>query len=209
MKFTKILLVASIAAISTTSFASNGGFYIGANTGASIEKYAKLKKTKVIAEGVLGYDFHFDTIVLGMDFNFGTTFGKIKKSWSKVDESGNKMDSKANVKTQWQLGFMPRIGYLITPDCELYLTAGVRVVKHKFNLSATKTISYPNHPVFRTLTASEKKTKVHPVAGLGMKYNFTQNLFAKAEYNYLFKTKSIGTLKYQAHGFKLGFGYKF
>ncbi len=201
MKFTKILLATSIAAISTTAFASNGGFYIGANTGASFERYSedngKGKKTKAIAEGVLGYDFHFDTIVLGMDFEFGTNFGKFKRSFKDTDESLNEVNVKIEIKTQWQLGFMPRVGYLVTPDCEIYLTAGARVVKHKYN------------ELNSTTTENVKKTKVHPVAGIGMKYDFTPNLFAKAEYNYLFKTKSFDNAKYQAHGFKLGFGYKF
>lgn len=207
MKFTKILLAASISAISTTAFASNGGFYIGANTGASLERYSgdgeKLKKTKVIAEGVLGYDFHFDTVVLGMDFEFGTTFGKFKSTGKLETDSGDEVDGKLTTKTQWQLGFMPRVGYLVTPDCEIYLTVGARVVKHKSNSSETDTVTGA------TTTENLKKTKVHPVAGLGMKYSFTPNLFAKAEYNYLFKTKVLNNVKYQAHGFKLGFGYKF
>ncbi len=138
-----------------------------------------------------------------MDFEFGTTFGKLKKSFKDENASGDEIDVKTQMKTQWQLGFMPRIGYLITPDCEIYLTAGARVVKHKFNTSETNTVSNA------TSTENLKKTKVHTVAGLGMKYDFTPNLFAKAEYNYLFKTKVADDLKYQAHGFKLGFGYKF
>ena len=205
MKFEKILLAASIAAVSTTAFASTGGFYIGANTGASFEKCSvegqNPKKTKVIAEGVLGYDFHFDTIVLGMDFEFGTTFGKFNDYYG---DMGSGYEFRYSRKTQWQLGFMPRIGYLITPDCEIYLTAGARVVKHKTIRTAIDSGSKAIDGI-----DSFKKTKVHPVAGLGMRYDFNPNLFAKFEYNYLFKTKCIPYTKYQAHGFKLGFGYKF
>ena len=203
MKFTKFLLAVSVAAISTSAFASAGGFYVGVNTGAQLDRYharfsanglnlkKKLKKTKITAEGVVGYDFHFDSIVLGMDVEFGTAFGKVKvKSAAQGEE--------VNRSAPWQLGFTLKVGYLVTPNCEIYLTAGARIVKHKFVNNGAK---------------SGKKTKVHPVAGLGVRYSFAQNFFAKAEYDHLFKDKiykfKSGGVKYQVHSFKLGFGYKF
>ncbi len=50
----------------------------------------------------MGYDFHFDTVVLGMDFEFGTTFGKLKKSFKDENASGDEIDVKTQMKTQWQ-----------------------------------------------------------------------------------------------------------
>lgn len=78
---------------------------------------------------------------------------------------------------------MPRVGYLITPDCELYLTAGARVVKHKVNVTET---------VVATSKTSTKKDKSSSSSGHGIEYDFTPNLFAKAEYDYLFKSKFRG-----------------
>ena len=109
------------------------------------------------------------------------------------------------VKNQWTISFMPRVGYLITPKCELFVTAGMMITKNKFTL---------NNDEENLVT--KKKAKVVPVLGGGVRYEFNEHLFTKLEYNYEFKAKMSKTLngvthkiKNSSHTIKLGIGYRF
>lgn len=188
------------------------------------------KKGKFLAELVLGYDFRVNDVMMGVDLTFGSQFGKNKKTgntyeWNTAPAAKDKT-TYAELKQQWHIGVMPRIGYLFTPEFEGYLTAGVKFARYKFktingahegateaeNLFATEKPELYNKPV------SKAKMKVQPVVGAGIRYEITPELFTKLEYNFEFKTKAklpatalpeLKKAEVNAHVIKLGLGYRF
>ena len=198
MNMNKILAAGLIAAVaSTASFAQcgNGGFYVGANAGVAFTKAkmvsddakASKKKTKFLADLVFGYDHRINDVMLGVDLTAGMMFGK-----TKTDDY--------NLKNTWNIALMPRVGYLVMPQLELYATAGVKAAHWKLTCNEK----------------SAKKVKFLPVVGGGLRYEITPDIYAKLEYNYEFKkavklpeTAEFNSLKPQAHVVKLGVGFRF
>lgn len=212
MNMNKILAAGLIAAVaSTASFAqcTNGGFYVGANAGVAFTKLkadvdsrgsVSKKKTKFLAELVLGYDWRINDVMLGVDLTAGTMFGKTKKD---IDAA----NGEETLKNTWSIALMPRVGYLVMPQLELYVTGGVKAAHYKFTFSETSG------------TSTAKKVKFLPVVGGGVRYEITPNIFAKLEYNYEFRKgvklsegaqeSDINSVKTQAHVVKLGVGFRF
>lgn len=186
MKINKILLTSAIAVIATSAFEANAGFYAALNAGVCHSKYSaeseKVKKTRALAGLGLGYGCCFDQLYLAFEVEGETIFGSLKA------EEGIK------VKNQWQAGFMPVVGWQLTPEWMPYLTAGAVLTQHKAQTSDGD---------------SDKYVKMHPVVGFGVRYDFAPNLFAKMQFNYQFKSKVKGPLKYQSCALKLALGYKF
>ena len=118
-------------------------------------------------------------------------------------------------KNKFYIGIMPRVGVLLTPELELFVTAGFKIKSDKYTITAT------------ALKKSEKKTvtKCIPSFGLGLQYNFQGGMFANLAYNFNLKAKKtfklktnnkLGldstvkhTLQNSSHDFKLGIGYRF
>ena len=203
-------------------------------TSESIAKAASMnkKKTKFMAELVLGYDFRLGDVMMGVDLTFGTMFGKQKlngDSYTLSTAAGTAAEKKETVsylklKQQWAVGLMPRIGYLFTPEFEGYVTAGMKFARWK-----ATTIKYAADGIEDKLWAEEKKDmynssvnkskmKVQPVIGAGVRYEFMPSMFAKLEYNLEFKAKpklhgktmpELNKVETKAHVFKLGLGYRF
>lgn len=256
MNMNKILAAGLIAAVaSTASFAEcgNGGFYVGANAGVAFTKMKvsasdkidvvdenetkitpsfSQRKTKFLTELVFGYDHRINDVMLGVDLTFGMMFGKTKRMYNGWVEAGGvvhyvKQDKDfLSVKNNWSIGFMPRVGYLVMPQAELYVTFGAKVSHFK--------VTYSDSDVDTGATAksttSAKGAKFIPVVGAGVRYEITPDIFAKLEYNYEFKkglkmpsdlsTKSetvtattgggnANSIKIPAHIIKLGVGFRF
>ena len=244
MNMNKILAAGLIAAVaSTASFAQcgNGGFYVGANAGVAFTKLkvasatsyvsdttahkagnscsVNKKKTKFLADLVFGYDHRINDVMLGVDLTAGMMFGK-----SKVDYDGwGKDDSKdgkdfISAKNTWNIALMPRVGYLVMPQLELYATAGVKAAHYK--------VSYEDrvYEDAKDATTTAKKVKFIPVVGAGLRYEITPDIYAKLEYNYDFRTSlkmpsdlaakgdeagNANSVKIPAHVVKLGVGFRF
>ncbi len=114
-------------------------------------------------------------------------------------------------KNKFGFSIMPRVGYLITPDFEIFATAGVKIRSDKVTL----TMKEDENAEEKSYTKS--KTKCAPAFGLGVNYAITPEIFAKLEYNYICKSKiskkdDLGaTHKADVKGqeIKLGIGYRF
>lgn len=218
----KILAAGLIAAVaSTASFAQcgNGGFYVGANAGVAFTKMKvgtnednkdyriNKKKTKFLADLVFGYDHRINDVMLGVDLTAGMMFGKTKVNTGPDDAKDN-----INLKNTWNIALMPRVGYLVMPQLELYATAGVKLAHWKLTYN-------PNDD--DTDAKSAKKVKFLPVVGGGLRYEITPDIYAKLEYNFEFKkavklpkfedadTLKVSSVKPQAHVIKLGVGFRF
>lgn len=246
----KILAAGLIAAVaSTASFAQcgNGGFYVGANAGVAFTKmkinsattYAgsaghaagescsvSKKKTKFLADLVFGYDHRINDVMLGADLTFGMMFGKTKKGYDGwgADDTGDGKDF-VTVKNTWNIALMPRVGYLVMPQLELYATAGVKAAHYK----VTYTDEIDNTTYDYNKPTSAKKVKFIPVVGAGLRYEITPDIYAKLEYNYDFRKGlkmpadlskkseadaangggNANSVKIPAHIIKLGVGFRF
>lgn len=247
MNMNKILVAGLIAAVaSTASFAQcgNGGFYVGANAGvaftklkvASVGKTAddknasvNKKKTKFLGDLVFGYDHRINDVMLGVDLTAGMMFGKTRTQYNGWQADDNTLHDVAadkdnvDVKNTWNIALMPRVGYLVMPQLELYATAGVKAAHYKVTYSDywDKTAATDNS------TTSAKKVKFIPVVGAGLRYEITPDIYAKLEYNYDFRTSlkmpsdlskkmtdseaggNANSVKIPAHIVKLGIGFRF
>ena len=251
MNMNKILVAGLAAAvISTASFAEcgNGGFYVGANAGVAMTKIkvsasgvkdsngddlkatVNKKKTKFLGELVFGYDHRINDVMLGADLTFGMMFGKTKANYSGwMDDTGNGHDvardkDHVSVKNTWSIALMPRVGYLVMPQLELYATAGVKLSHFK---TVYADVVDTSAKVSDTATTSARKVKFIPVVGAGVRYEITPDIFAKLEYNFDLKkglklpkdlaakaTATTGggnanSVKIPAHIIKLGVGFRF
>ena len=200
------------------------------------EGKANKKKTKFLAELVLGYDFRLNDVMLGVELNVGGIFGSNKLRSGKLDITnaeaqrygGNNaavtINAKdyAKVKEQWHIALMPRIGYLFTPQFEGYVTFGVKLAKFKtdvLNRLNDNIVVHANANVaVPEKTYSKKSTKAVFLAGAGVRYEFNPSMFAKLEYNFEFGAKpklhaeampELQKVKVTSHTIKLGLGYRF
>ena len=114
-------------------------------------------------------------------------------------------------KNKFGFSIMPRVGYLITPDFEIFATAGVKIRSDKV------TVTSKENEDAEEKSYTKSKTKCAPAFGLGVNYAITPEIFAKLEYNYICKSKiskkdDLGaTHKADVKGqeIKLGIGYRF
>jgi opacity protein-like surface antigen len=130
-----------------------------------------------------------------------------------INESGGRQKYDAESKKTMQLKnrfyvqIMPTIGYLVTPNCELYLTAGAKITSDKATLK-DETSSESIH---------KTKTRIKPQIGAGIVYTITPNIFTRLSYVYGFKTKiskkasddAIHKFERSEHKINLGLGYMF
>ena len=224
-------------------------YYAKANEESSeVARVHKVKKTKTrfLAELVLGYDWRVNDIMIGVDLNLGSTFGKIglKTKTEKYDFARVKADKDeeaganpvrifAKLKSQWHIALMPRVGYLITPQLEGYVTAGVKMTRFKLETykyadwdlrskDEAETLGFEDSDMTGYYSKLKKsKCRFIPVVGAGIRYEITPELYTKLEYNYEFRTNvkvhkesfndNLSKLKVrtQAHVIKLGLGYRF
>ena len=110
---------------------------------------------------------------------------------------------------------MPKLGILVNPRLELFVTAGVKIKSDKYTITAVADKKSSNKTV----------TKCIPAVGLGLQYNFQNGMFTNLSYVFNFKAKKtfkfkannkLGmdstvkhTLQNSSHDIKLGFGYRF
>ena len=176
------------------------------------------KKTKFLAELVLGYDFRLNDVMMGVEVNVGGIFGsnKLKRNEFTIaaadadtqnggaaihaNNDGNAVkiteNDYAKVKEQWHIALMPRVGYLFTPQFEGYVTFGVKLAKFKTEVDdlpfVATVYSQGNGACANALKITQmkkKSTKAIFLVGAGVRYEFDPALFAKLEYNFEFGAK--------------------
>ena len=216
--------------------AAHANVFSGFEEKALSEGEANKKKTKCLAELVLGYDFRLNDVMLGVELNVGGIFGSNKLRSGKLDIAGAaaatygaanaavtiKAQDYAKVKEQWHIALMPRIGYLFTPQFEGYVTFGVKLAKFKTDvlnrLNDNVIVIAQANVAVPEKTYSKKSTKAILVAGAGVRYEFSPSMFAKLEYNFEFGAKpklhsqampEVKKIKVTTHVVKLGLGYRF
>ena len=123
------------------------------------------------------------------------------------------------LKNKFYTSIMPRIGYLITPNFELFATGGVKITGDKLTITFKESEDATDEGTY-----NKSKTKCIPVVGAGARYTFSSGIFATLEYNYNFKAKikkdiGIGEdedvdlvthkMDHSSHDIKLGLGYRF
>ncbi|MBQ7524526.1 MAG: porin family protein, partial [Alphaproteobacteria bacterium] len=188
------------------------GFYAGANMGTQthdIHDDIKCKRTKPLAELLVGYDRKIEDFKLGVELLAGTIIGKMR-----YNNRDGYTEYRCKYKTPWCISLMPRVG-LVAPKFELYGTFGVRIANVKLDVRDIYGI------IFET-GKKGRRSHFQPLVGLGMRYEISNCAFVKLEYNYGFNTplrfrigKSGGgrddvwVLKLQSHTAKLGFGVRF
>lgn len=128
-------------------------------------------------------------------------------------ENSPSATSQMTVRFKNKFGFsiMPRVGYLITPDFEIFATAGVKIRSDKVTVTTTENEDAEEK------SYTKSKTKCAPAFGLGVNYAITPEIYAKLEYNYICKSKISKkddlaiTHKAEVKGqeIKLGIGYRF
>ena len=192
------------------------------------------KKTKFLAELVLGYDFRLNDVMIGVELNAGGIFGanKLKMKETQIAQVTHQNMGGANaatdvksaeyakIKEQWHIALMPRVGYLFTPQFEGYVTFGLKLAQLK-----TSVVNLPYkmevataHLTPEQKTYNKKSTKAVFLAGAGVRYEIDPSLFAKLEYNFEFGAKpklhsdampELTKVKVTSHTIKLGLGYRF
>lgn len=207
----------------------------------SIAKTHKVRKRKTsfLAEIVVGYDHRLNDVMMGVDLAFGKTCGrqnvKSKKASGTIQDrkasTVNPQRAFAKIEEKWHISFMPRVGYLFTPDLEGFITAGIKwrkmkyiTYKHGYKYLDGRTYT-EKHDNFKgdsqdVYKAKTKKSSMNmiPVVGLGIRYNVTSSLYTKFEYNYEFPKRikmpkdgiiECNRVNIETHIIKLGLGYKF
>ena len=230
MNTKKVLSAVALSAIAVSgavaSPSESSGFYVGANMctqtygfnektdgvdGAEKENGEKYKKTKPLAELLVGYDRKFENFKLGIELLAGTVIGKMKHRDREYEEPEY---GTGTFKNPWSISLMPRVGYMVTPKFELYGTFGVRVANGRVDIRVGGYRIFDGE--FVEAKAKSCRTHIQPLVGGGMRYEISNCAFAKLEYNYGFDTplkfrfaKALVRGRLQAHTAKLGFGYRF
>lgn len=97
------------------------------------EKYSKTKSS-FIAEALIGVDYRLGDTMVGANLFVGldTVNSKIYKSSAKKDEDKSYTNG-VKVKRPFYVGVAPTIGFMVTPEMELYFTAGAQLGKYKID----------------------------------------------------------------------------
>lgn len=176
---------------------------------------ASKKATGFIAGVFFGFDHRIGDCMIGIDANVEFDAGGKAKIKSKSATKG------IEVKRQFGFSVMPRVGIMITPQLEGFVTFGGNLSRYSVNTSNMLTILNSNSKLMPMATAynaldlaknsqialdsnsdlskifkNHKKTKFGFAAGAGMKYDITPDMFVKLSYVFNFKTK-IGTVEKQ------------
>ena len=112
-----------------------------------------------------------------------------------------------SARKNFGMSLMPRVGFLVFPKCELFLTAGINLCSYKGTYGTPA----------GTNSKHQNKTKLSPVAGAGIRYDFTPSVFGTVSYNYAFKTKIYDNndsgwqdkIHINSQIVKVGIGFKF
>lgn len=208
----KVLKMSVLAILAGTSLVANAevqreGFCMGVDFTTAFEKYnvqyakpTNHKKTTLSGALMAGYNWECSNVwFVGLNVSVGTALtGNNKKfTFVSTDEEGKENKSCLKIKRKLDCNIMPTVSYAVCDACDLFLGAGVNISSYKLS----------------TLYGTEKewdnssKTKLAPIATLGVRYFCTENVALSLGYEYKFKTKIVTGLKNQAHRIKLTAAY--
>ncbi len=118
------------------------------NDELGLNSNGKRSKTKsgFVAEAVVGFDHRISDIMVGADLfvGFDTSKLPIRDYKTSADrESGNASKARKDsieIKRQFYVGLMPRIGYKFTPQLEGFVAFGVQMGRYKVDTTGLKVI---------------------------------------------------------------------
>ncbi len=196
----KTLLAATVLAIASTSaFAGTDGWYVGLKAGYNswaIDTTKDYRSNFGGATSQQGYTNDMDrgsfTGGLFGGYNFNKWFG-IEAAYDYVDKLSFKNGSNMKLWAN-NLELAARVMFpVITDDLEIFTKYGVNF----YNVNS----NYAEH-----------KNGVSPLLGIGVQYYFTDNIFARVEYDWLHNLGSTSkdvASRPDANLFTLGLGYSF
>ena len=110
MNTKKVLSAVALSAIAVSgavaSPSESSGFYVGANAGMQLYDFhddTRHKRTKPLAELLVGYDRKLENFKLGVELLAGTVIGTMK-----YKEPYRYGDNFCTYKTPWSISLMPR-----------------------------------------------------------------------------------------------------
>jgi len=181
------------------------GFYLGVHAGAAIldGDYSALgldvgddSSTGFIGGVQAGYNWQFDSLVIGAQTDFAYTSAKIS-AWDNTVTAGTSGEN----KLEWLGSTTARVGYAVD-NFLLYGKGGVAYGQSEVKLSDS------------IGSIDDSKWHVGWTLGAGAEYAFTQNITGLIEYNYV----DLGSEDYfddvisadlTTHIVKVGLNYKF
>lgn len=195
-----LLALAVVSALATTSaFAGTDGFYVGAKGGynlwsASTEHDQWNPKSQAVTNDL---DVNSFTAGVFLGYNFNDYLG-LEFAYDYIDDLGINNLTKKNGKVVsgdlWTNG-LELAGRFILPftdDFEAFAKAGIFAYNTNSNIA-------------------KHHNGVTPLFGAGLQYYFTDNIFARFEYEWLHKLAktTVNGVNPDANLFTLGLGYSF
>lgn len=157
-------------------------------------------KTRILFEGVFGYRFTMNKVIMGVEFGAGFSFGKTGIT-SKTETAGalhtalNPSREFAKLKNPWHMSLTPNIGYLFTPQFSGHLTFGLKLAKFKLetyksgdNRLDGSVADLGNSKAYNSLV-KKSSTRIIPTVGIDFLYAITPTMSAKIGWTHEFKTK--------------------
>jgi outer membrane immunogenic protein len=218
------------------------GFYFGANAGYSWGPWDSTSLSSIFStasttaspkvDGWLaglqaGYNWQFNSLVLGVEADYQLTGERATDTWSQtiggifIDDFPATITGTASSewKLLWFATLRGRAGYAVD-DWLFYGTGGLAVGRAKFATTLTTTITFPQGgpaPQVASVSADESKTKWGWTIGAGIEKAFGNNFSAKLEYLYVdlgSYTFVAGTgldtdVRLRDHILRIGLNYRF
>ncbi|MDR2667279.1 MAG: outer membrane beta-barrel protein [Holosporales bacterium] len=250
MNMNRILAAGLVAAVvsapaMSSSPCRSGGWYVGAGAGVAFSKNKLSSSGKVLGDSqdasikgnktspdfgiLLGGDWRFNDVIVGVDFTAGIRPGKWRRNyygWQVA--TGTPHDSSIDkdavtVKNNWYLTLGPKIGYTITPEVEIYLIAGLKAGHYKVIYADVQ----PYDASDKQASTSAKKLKFSPYIGSEVLWNVTPDVFLKLGFSFDLKAKlklpadlslkststdgggNANSLKQSAYVLRVSAGYRF
>ncbi|MDR1488228.1 MAG: hypothetical protein LBI26_00565 [Holosporales bacterium] len=100
--------------------------------GSGDKKEINSKPSGFAGEAFVGYDYRFDSLMVGANIyaGFDSSEGKIKDGKAGTEEADGMI-----IKRNMYFGLTPKFGFLVTPKLQIFLTAGIQGGKYEVDAS--------------------------------------------------------------------------
>lgn len=200
----RLVLLAATTLTAASALAQDGktGLYVYGSVGISMAKYDS-NRARDNAEAAFGpgasfkddSDRYAGKALIGYKFNkyFGVEGGYVDVAKISIDASGPGGSGTAEAKLRGaQLALVAWLP--MTPELSLFLKGGGAAVRSTYKSSTG---------------SDEKSNDVQTFFGVGFQYDFSKDLFGRAEYERYSKFGNSSTGDVTANIYSLGLGYKF
>jgi len=207
------LLGAVLCAIFTASVAeAKNQFYVGADALYSTTRHEFTDTSRDVAplqsDGVMRGENFGAGINAGYKMKFGRTFIAPEIFYDYLNNKAKdffhvNFDASNHMRVKDRVGAKLNVGYNIFSKLNIFVNAGLAAVHY----------SAENNTPFSSDPKSTGQTKVRPIYGIGLSYDFTRNWAARVSYDYQkFNNRYINPFykdTVSLNVFKAGFTYSF